>query len=100
MRIVSSPALHTPALPGPIRQVVNVVKAVAQEVQAVAAGEPSISSADYEARIKICAGCEFFSPNIKSLPVKKRQRKQCMRCGCHMEVKAHMRSQVCPIGKW
>ncbi len=46
---------------------------------------------DYAAeRLKICAECpRLFKPTYT-----------CKECGCFMRIKAHMKSAVCPIGKW
>jgi hypothetical protein len=41
-------------------------------------------------RLKICRDCEeFFFPT-----------RTCLVCGCFMFVKARIKSQSCPLGKW
>ena len=41
-------------------------------------------------RMAICESCEHL---IKTT-------KQCRKCGCFMEIKTHLASVSCPIGKW
>ena len=44
----------------------------------------------YSKRMDICNKCEFlFTPT-----------KQCMKCGCFMEVKTKLKDAYCPIEKW
>jgi hypothetical protein len=39
-------------------------------------------------RLKICEGCEFF------------RDRRCLKCGCFMDRKAHLKLASCPAGKW
>ena len=44
----------------------------------------------YKERMDICQKCEFlFTPT-----------KQCMKCGCFMEIKTRIDNAYCPIEKW
>ena len=44
----------------------------------------------YKERMDICGKCEFlFTPT-----------KQCMKCGCFMEIKTKINNAFCPMGKW
>lgn len=50
----------------------------------------NITKLTYQQRFDICKKCpRFFAPTG-----------QCKECGCFMRVKARIKSQNCPIGKW
>jgi len=44
----------------------------------------------YKDRMDICNKCEFLI----------NMTKQCMKCGCFMEIKTRIDNAYCPIGKW
>lgn len=66
------------------------VKALKDEAISIASGEESIDQNTIDKRIDTCNSCDFF--------MKKNER--CIKCGCFIKLKARMRSQTCPIGKW
>ena len=45
---------------------------------------------EYNRRLEICRGCEFF----------KARTEQCKKCGCFMKLKTQLKRASCPIGKW
>lgn len=55
-----------------------------------------VNDEEKAARLKICTGdetspaCEFYVVN----------QKRCGKCGCFMELKARIKSQSCPLGRW
>lgn len=54
----------------------------------VADGLKTVTREEYEARMKICDGCD------------KRVEDRCVKCGCYLSVKAKGRAFKCPLGKW
>jgi Family of unknown function (DUF6171) len=80
-------ATHQP--PGVMTQALNFAGAV---VQHVAGGMKTVSEEEYQARLAVRRGCEFFRDN------------RCQKCGCKvagdMIAKARWREQKCPIDKW
>ena len=51
-------------------------------------GLTTVSRNEYEARLQICDSCNH------------RQDDRCLRCGCHLSVKARGRAFKCPAGLW
>jgi len=45
---------------------------------------------EHEERAKICMGCEYLRPTIRT----------CKKCGCFMPAKVRLDFASCPIGKW
>lgn len=43
-----------------------------------------------QARLQVCAGCNFKHPKAW----------KCQKCGCHLKAKASLRGFECPLGKW
>jgi hypothetical protein len=85
----------------PIRQLAkNAARSIGQEIKARINKVPPISQEEIDRRIGICKGCEFFTPNIPTLPEHQRKQERCVKCGCYMNFKAKLRSQHCPMGKW
>lgn len=41
-------------------------------------------------RLDLCLECKFFQ----------KVRRQCLQCGCFMDIKTRMALAKCPIGKW
>ena len=68
----------------------TVAKAIIDETKSIVSGDDPIDQDTINKRIEVCNSCEFF--------VKEDGR--CIKCGCFMQIKASMRSQTCPIGKW
>lgn len=62
--------------------------AIKDEGMAMLRGDNPVSKEDYVSRVDICNSCEFL------------QGDRCTKCGCFIKVKAAMRTQNCPIGKW
>lgn len=69
--------------------VTNVVKAAANEAKAIVNQVPKVEAEEAERRLNICKGCEFFVDD-----------KRCLKCGCFMKAKVHLRSATCPEKKW
>lgn len=53
-------------------------------------GFGNVSEEEYTKRIAICEGCEFFEKN----------HRRCFRCGCFVDGKAKLSSEICPENKW
>ena len=68
----------------------NFAKAITDEAKSIVSGDDPINQEEIFNRISICNSCEFF---IK-------EDGRCVKCGCFIKLKARMRSQNCPIGKW
>jgi hypothetical protein len=54
------------------------------------ATEKKADQAEFDRRMSICEGCEFF----------KKLSKQCSKCGCFMKLKTKIDRAHCPIHKW
>ncbi len=54
----------------------------------VADGLKTVSREEYEARLAICEDCD------------QRRGNRCVKCGCHLTVKARGRAFLCPLRKW
>jgi hypothetical protein len=69
----------------------NLAQSVLRNAQSVAAGNPlKIDEVTAQSRLSICKGCEFYNA----------MQERCMRCGCFMAVKTHLKAEKCPVGKW
>jgi hypothetical protein len=77
--------------PGALKQAANFVTAA---VQHVAAGLPTVSEEEYQARIAVCQTCPLYVGN----------RCTHKTCGCRVQgdwiAKARWKSQKCPLKKW
>jgi hypothetical protein len=67
-------------------QAVNLIKAVAKRVK----NFKNVTAEQKEERLKICKGCEYFSP----------KKGRCTKCGCLTKLKAGWLSENCPVNKW
>ena len=77
------------SFPSVFQQARNLAKQAWLSGVDVAKGKPLLSTAEKaQARLDICAGCEFFSQG------------RCSKCGCFMDKKAHLEAAQCPINKW
>lgn len=74
-----------PKLPSMLKMAVNLAKALAEHAVDGLGKTPKDS---YDARLLRCSWCE------------KRNDDRCSVCGCFIAVKASMRSQSCPLGRW
>lgn len=54
----------------------------------VADGCRTVAASEYDARLQVCQACE------------ERVETRCLKCGCHLPIKARARSMKCPLGKW
>lgn len=52
------------------------------------------------ARLTICKGCEYYSPNSPDKIIGPRPDVHCLNCGCNLEFKTKCLSCSCPQGKW
>jgi hypothetical protein len=68
----------------------NFVSALAREAKSLVVGEKAIDKDVFNQRITTCQSCEHFVVDSS----------RCLKCGCFIKIKARMRSQKCPIGKW
>ncbi|HEY3969456.1 MAG TPA: DUF6171 family protein [Planctomycetaceae bacterium] len=82
---VARQAAPDPSAPGILKKMWNVATSLAAFV---ADGCTTVTTEQYEARLKICDGCQWRSNN------------SCRKCGCNLALKAHGRAFKCPIGKW
>ena len=77
------------SFPSVFQQARNLAKQAWLSGADFAKGKPLLSTAEKaQARLDICAGCEFFSQG------------RCSKCGCFMDKKAHLEAAQCPINKW
>lgn len=65
-------------------------KAIVDETKYIVSGSGLLNQDEVNKRIEVCNSCEFFVKDDK----------RCIKCGCFIKIKARMRSQKCPIGKW
>lgn len=72
-------------MPPLARQAWSLARAI---VDFVADGCRTVSREQYEARLRICDGCEH------------RCRNRCRKCGCRLFLKARGRAFECPEDKW
>lgn len=73
----------------------QIVKNLSQSIvnnvgQLIKGNNISASDQDSTSRLNICNTCEFFD----------RQQGRCTKCGCYMKIKAQLKAEKCPIGKW
>lgn len=61
----------------------------------IAAGAPVVTEAQYQARLAVCRGCEFWSESARLGMGKCRHKK----CGC-TRLKLWLSTQGCPLNKW
>ena len=77
--------------PPPVAEMtVNLARAAADEAKAIFAGALAVPHESIASRMETCRACEHFI----------RDQNRCALCGCFAEIKARMRSQHCPVGKW
>ena len=82
----------TLTMPGVLRQVTNFGTSAGKVVDALIAGEDVLVSGEERlARISFCATniCGQFNSNGR-----------CFECGCLVEVKAALETEMCPFGHW
>lgn len=87
-------------MPSMFQMAKNAASAIRGELKNVAAGGQQISREEVENRMKICDGCEFFTPNIPELSEAEKNDRRCVKCGCYMALKHRLTSSSCPVGKW
>ena len=69
----------------------NIGSAVVRNMRGALRGEQlRLSKAEKEKRLEICRGCEHYHM----------LQDRCKLCGCKMAVKAHLKLESCPAGKW
>jgi hypothetical protein len=74
-------------MPSLWQQAKNFTKAAATHV---ATGMKEVSPEVKQARLDVCAGCEFYKSDTK----------QCKACGCFLPIKTKWLANSCPKGKW
>lgn len=72
-------------MPAVTTQAWNLLGAVKEFV---ADGLQTVSTEEYQARLQICESCD------------QRRGNRCLKCGCHLTVKAKGRAFKCPLKKW
>ncbi len=60
----------------------------------VGAGMPCVDEREIARRLRICGDCEHFNA------AGYRGMGECQVCGCNMEIKTVMATEVCPESKW
>ncbi len=78
-----------PSEPGILRKASNLARAI---VRHSANGFRRTSDAEYQERLAICSGCEFFGG--------KPDKPSCRRCGCRLLHKLRWAGESCPLGLW
>ncbi len=68
----------------------QVASAAGAAVRFIASGFKTVSEEDANARLAICKTCEHFDP----------EPERCRQCGCAMALKAYLKAEKCPVGKW
>jgi hypothetical protein len=69
----------------------DALKAAGRVAAAAVRREPIRVPADVlERRRAICGACEHLDPGAA----------RCRLCGCHTNIKLHIQTEKCPIGKW
>ena len=77
--------------PPPVPEMaVNLARAAADEAKAIFSGALAVPHESIASRMETCRACEHFI----------HEQNRCALCGCFAELKARMRSQHCPVGKW
>jgi hypothetical protein len=76
--------------PSMIKMASNFTKAIVDETKSVLNSDKPLNKEEILQRINMCESCIFFNAISK----------RCFKCGCFINLKAKMRSQHCPIGKW
>jgi hypothetical protein len=76
-----------PVVPSLLRKAANFGKAI---VDHVAAGMPTASDATVRERLATCQECDRFGA----------ENRECLVCGCQLDIKVRWAEQRCPIGKW
>lgn len=85
-----------PEMPSLTTQAVNASGAIARALKALATGAPlALPVERVDARLLACQTCDLSIP--KDVEVRKRR---CQACGCHLDLKAAMATEVCPKGHW
>ena len=80
-----------PDLPPLPKMGANAARAAVEETAAIIKSTPPVTDEESARRFVICkTSCEFFRLSDA----------RCSECGCFMNLKAHLRSQHCPVGKW
>jgi len=87
-------------LPSMMQMAKNAASAAIGEAAAIINRDPPVSDEEEARRLEICAGCEFYTPNIPELPEAEQKQNRCVKCGCFMNFKSKLRSAHCPEGKW
>lgn len=72
-------------MPNVVQRAWNVAIALSDFI---ADGCRTLTSAEFEERLKVCEVCELRMGN------------SCTECGCRLAIKARGRAFSCPIGKW
>jgi hypothetical protein len=77
--------------PPPVPEMdVNLARAAANEAKAIFSGALAVPQESIASRMETCRACEHFICD----------QNRCALCGCFAALKARMRSQHCPVGKW
>lgn len=75
--------------PPPVRkQVLSAGRALVDEARAVTRKVEPVPGEEVERRLAICKSCDHWTG------------RRCRVCGCLTALKARLRSQSCPRGKW
>lgn len=75
------------ALPSKIQMAKNLSKATVEHAKT---GFAHATTAEQQARLDICKGCEYYIP----------EKDSCGKCGCRLKAKSAWKSSKCPENKW
>jgi|7_EtaG_2_1085326.scaffolds.fasta_scaffold00338_2 hypothetical protein len=79
------------ALPSKAEMAANLAKSLKRTVKAAASGDGVAAGLELKnKRTNICKGCPWFIKDSS----------RCAKCGCFVPLKAYLKEEVCPIGKW
>jgi len=81
-------------LPGIFEMGLSLFKDTSKLVRNALKGNKVLVPEDIvEERLTICDSCEYLLTTKKNRP-------KCSKCGCFMDVKAHIATSSCPVHKW
>jgi len=81
-------------LPGIFEMGLSLFKDTSKLVRNALKGKKTLVPEDIvEQRLTQCDSCEYLLTTNKN-------RTRCTKCGCFMDIKAHIASASCPIFKW
>jgi hypothetical protein len=78
-------------LPSKVQMAANLAKSFKRTVKAAVSGDSVAAGIELKnKRITICKGCSWFIKDSS----------RCASCGCFVPLKAYLKEEACPIGRW